>query len=226
MADNNLAFANAKSARETFERIANERRQELLASKHSQPGLEENARWFTEHVNLMNDDLIEKPEEAFTWLNKFEESYLSPPAKQLRTLIFQLVANRDFYRVNDHLRKLQEIVQFGIEPCERAEVHAFCGLIYHQMGNGREAEKNFRLSTSLFPPERHHHTVINWMQAMVQSQDATRRSGAIRLCNDCVRCFEWLRLDADHRNRSAECRWYEIQAATLRRAITGLTSRI
>lgn len=226
MADNNTAYANARAAQEAFDKIVQERNQELLDKKRSLAGLEEQARWFANQMNRMNATLVETPEEAHHWLNRFEESYLSASSQKLKAEIFRLVIDRDFYQVYEMLREMQEMVRVSLDPYEQAEVYAFCGLIFHQMGNGREAEKNFRMSSSLFPPDRHHHTTVRWMQAMVQAQDRTRRSDAVRMGNDCVRCFEWLRLDSDHRNRTKECCWYENQTITLRRVVNGIVARI
>jgi tetratricopeptide (TPR) repeat protein len=226
MGDLNSAYAAAKYARDLFEKILALKRQELQDARTTLPGRGDCVIILEDRVNQIIDDWIEQPEEAFHWLNRFGESYLSEASKQFRETIIQRVIRREFYRVYEELDELQEMTQSSLEPNERAEVMAFCGLTYYQMGNAREAEKFLRLSAAHFPPDRHHQTVVRWMQAMVIAKDRGRVREAVRIANDAVRCLEALQLDADQHNRAVQCSWYEQQAANTRRVIKKLVERL
>jgi tetratricopeptide (TPR) repeat protein len=224
--DNNSAYASFRTARDVLEKIAREKRQAMLDKTHHLPGLEKDVVWYSNNIDLLNDTWIEQPEEAYSWLNLFQESFLSSAAKQLRDAIGSKLATRDFIRAYQELAALQDMVKGSLEPREKAEVYAFSGLTYFQMGNAREAEKYLRSAASLFPPDRHHQTMVRWMQAMVVAKDTYRMSEAIRIANDVVRCLEGLRLSSDHSNHSKECTWYETQANNTRRVIKKLTERM
>ncbi|MEW6029921.1 MAG: hypothetical protein ACOYZ8_07760 [Chloroflexota bacterium] len=210
---NHSAYSNWDGARKLFAR-------RLRFFRHSP-----NERgWYEEKLWLMEIELAGKPEEIYTWLNRFEESKLSPPSRQVVEAVQEKIRQRAYPDVYAMIRDLQEVNKWSKEDYERAEVFLECGLTAYQMGNIPAAIELLKRAVVDFSPgigNKHKQVVARCMLGAVEWMDSTKHNQATIDWRRCVDEFEELRSWADKANEQQRKKWYINRRVILRTLLLG-----
>jgi tetratricopeptide (TPR) repeat protein len=205
--ENNRAFENAHTAEGIFIDLAEKT---IVANEKV---------WYAKRIAIMDEDLTDHPEEVFFWLNQFGGSCLTFATRQITEQIMQEAKGKRFRQVYHLINSLVEMVRFGTEPMEAAEVYAFCGLTMFQIGNNKESIRLLRQSTALYPPEGHHHTLVYWMLGLILYTQPHESSEAFKACNTSIARIEQLKRRAEENNRQGKSRWYDQRAKVMRKVL-------
>ena len=158
----------------------------------------------------MATNLEPTPEEIFTWLNEFEESYLSPTSQQYIDAIGERIDQGTYADALDLLDDLQELTRFDGELYERAEVFFESGFAYYRMGYMNlaiAALKHAVLAFASGKGNNHKQVVARCLLGAVQWQDDCDRNQAINEWKRCVKELAALRLQADREDRQTRAEW-------------------
>ena len=176
----------------------------------------------------MATNLEPTPEVIFTWLNEFEESYLSPTSQQyVRTIdkkIDQGMRADAFVLLDD----LQQLTRYNGEFHERAEVFFESGFAYYRMGYMNLAVDALKHAVLEFPSGKgnnHKQVVARCLLGAMHWHDECDRNQAIIEWKRCVKELAALRLQADRNNQQTRAEWYADQHAVLEAALAARVSQ-
>lgn len=176
----------------------------------------------------MATNLEPTPEEIFTWLNEFEESYLSPTSQQYIDAIGERIDQGTYADALDLLDDLQELTRFDGELYERAEVFFESGFAYYRMGYMNlaiAALKHAVLEFASGKGNNHKQVLARCMLGAMYWQDDCDRLQAINEWKRCVKELAALRLQADREDRQTRAEWYADQHAMLQAALAARVSQ-
>ena len=176
----------------------------------------------------MATNLEPTPEEIFTWLNEFEESYLSPTSQQYVEAIGERIDQGTYADALDLLDDLQQLTRFNGELNERAEVFFESGFAYYRMGYMNLAVDALKHAVLEFPSGKgndHKQVVARCMLGAMYWQDDCDRLQAINEWKRCVKELAALRLQADRENKQTRAEWYADQLVMLQAELTARVSQ-
>jgi tetratricopeptide (TPR) repeat protein len=158
------------------------------------------------------------PEEIFTWLNEFEESYLSPTSEQYVRAIDARIDQGMYADAFDLLDNLQQLTRYDGEFHERAEVFFESGFAYYRMGYMNlavDALKHAVLELPSGKGNNHKQVVARCLLGAMLWHDECDLNQAIIEWKRCVKELAALRLQADRDNKQTRAEWYADQHAVL-----------
>jgi hypothetical protein len=178
--------------------------------------------WYKEPVWQMEVELIARPEEISTWLNRFGRSSLSPSVGQVITGMRARIRQQAYPNIYILMQDLQDAIGRSERAYERAEIYLEFGLATYQIGNSHFAIHLLRQAILNFYPGigTYHKQVVarcmlgglEWMHKSLHNQAAA----------DWLRCIDELddlRWRADCSNRREEEEWYSERCDILRSAL-------
>ena len=211
MSQNQQAYRNWAHARKIFKQCRSA----------FQPPPDKN-NWYEDRVWQMEVELVARPEEIASWLNRFESPSLGPRTSPVVKQVREKIRGRAYLNVHALLQDLQEASRWSTGFHETAEIHVEFGLAVYQLGNRHSAIEFLRKAVLNYYTGfgSHHKQVVarcllgavEWMQESSQRQAAA----------DWMRCleeFESLRTQADSYNLLGKKEWYSERCDILRSAL-------
>ena len=202
------AYTNWKRSLRTFERYRK-------ANRH----IPSTRNWYTATVIKMNMDLVTLPQEAFTWINEFSSSRLSPVNRDLVELIDQNIKNGNRDEADRIINVLQEKAKTSPDPWEYAEIHAETGLARFRMREWPLAIRNLKEALTRYPAESHAQESVRWMLGAVQFWSRSQRVEALSNWEKGINGFTKLARQADQNNRGTQKRWYRDRIVYMKGAL-------
>jgi tetratricopeptide (TPR) repeat protein len=209
---NDSAYRNWARARTIFRQ-----QQNLLRGSSNQRD------WYRDAVCRMEIELVSRPEEILTWLNRFEASSLTESSRQLVEVIEERIRQRSYPEANVLLRDLREINKWSSASYERAEVFLECGFAAYRMGNSALAIGILREAVVEFAPgigNNHKQVIARCMLGALERSEPTQRNQGVIDWRRCIEELEVLRLQADRDNDQDRKRWYADHRAILEAALS------
>ena len=207
MSQNHAAYANWADARKLFEK------RKLLFQNFP-----EEKTWYKNRIRRMSMDLVNHPEEIWTWLNWFELPCLRPPTRQIIDGMQEKIRQHSYSNVYALMTDLQEANRRSQELYERAEIFLEFGLAIYQMGNTHFAMDLLRKSVINFFPGvgvYHKQTVARCMLGAIEWLDELSCNQAEADWVRCIEEFEKLRSLASRDNLELKRDWYTERCASL-----------
>lgn len=173
--ENWQAFSSWYDARQMFEELA--RRQED-ADKNV------NAAWYRDLLTRINMELVNKPEEAYTWLDLFDPTRLSAQALNEVNRINEQV-NQEWLTESDRQdigAQVDDLLNLGTnstDPLESAEVLVESAMIHLRIGNITRGQTLLAQAEEIFPPNSHQRAVTLWLLGVFEWQLPGTRNSAI-----------------------------------------------
>lgn len=208
--NNNQAYANWFHAREIFQRCAVEKGRVAASDM---------VRWYYKQIDKMRLDMACTAEEAYYWLNLFEPSRLSDPAKQFAKQITEEIVQKKYAQAYEIGNLLAGISTNRLDPSETAEVWVVIGLAAHQMGNPRWAVEYWSRGAAAFTPWSHAWAVVRWMIGVALWSVPGEKDRAIRSWVDATETFQDLRTQSDRAGDANRRDWYENTARIMKAAL-------
>ncbi|GAP07251.1 hypothetical protein ATHL_02121 [Anaerolinea thermolimosa] len=208
--NNNQAYANWFHAREIFQRCAVEK---------GRVSASDMVRWYYKQIDKMRLDMACTAEEAYYWLNLFEPSRLSDPAKQFAKQITEEIVQKKYAQAYEIGNLLAGISTNRLDPAETAEVWVVIGLAAHQMGNPRWAVEYWSRGAAAFTPWSHPWAVVRWMIGVALWSVPGEKDRAIRSWVDATETFQDLRTQSDRAGDANRRDWYENTARIMKAAL-------
>lgn len=103
---------------------------------------------------------------AFSWRNKYNESYLSDPVDGLLNHVIEAIngENKNYPKAVYYIDIVLKVIKSIGNKLEKAETHLICGYAYYKMGNSSKAVIEFKAAISLFRVVNDHNmTIAFWM---------------------------------------------------------------
>jgi len=200
MLQNHEAYRNWAEARKIFKQC------------QIQPQRSRNAKdWYKEPIQQMEVELVARPEEISTWLNRFERSSLRPPTGQVIKFMREKIRQQTYPSIYVLMQDLQEAIRRSERIYERAEIYLEFGLAMYQIGHSHFAIELLRRAVSDFYPgfgTYHKQVVARCMLGAVEwmHKSSQRQAAADWFC--CFDQFEKLRGWADRDNLQEKMVWY------------------
>ena len=178
--------------------------------------------WYREPIFQMEVELVARPEEISTWLNRFERSSLGILTGQIVTRVRESTRQRAYPSIYILMQDLQAAINRCNSLYERAEIYLEFGLATYQLRHSHFAIELLRKAVLNFYPGigTYHKQVVTrcmlgaleWMHPACHSQAAA----------DWLRCIdEFANLrecaDRDHFHEKAE--WYSLHHDILQSAL-------
>ncbi len=173
--ENWQAFSFWYTAREIFEKLAVQQEE---ADKNV------NAAWYRDLLTRINMEMVNKPEEAYTWLDLFDPSRLSTQALNSVNRISDQV-NQEWLTESDRQDisgQVDELLNLGtnsIDPLESAEVLVESAMIHLRIGNITRGQTLLTQAEEIFPPNSHQRAVTLWLLGVFEWQLPGTRNKAI-----------------------------------------------
>lgn len=208
--NNTQAYANWFHARDIFQKCANEKGRVSAADM---------VRWYYKQIERMRLDMACTAEEAVYWLNLFEPSRLSDPARQFAQKITEDIVAKKYSQAYEIGNKLAEISRNRLDPSETAEVWVVTGLSSHQMGNPRWAVEYWTRAAAAYSPWGHHWAVVRWMIGVALWNIPGETDRAVRSWMDAIETFTELRTTADRDGDANRRDWYENTVRIMKSAL-------
>lgn len=208
---NHKAYISWDEARKTF-------RQRELIFQH----LPNERDWYKNRIWQMGVELVERPEEIWTWLNHFERSSLRPPTQQVVKCVQKKIRQQAYSNIYALMQDLQEANRQSEEAYERAEIHLEFGQAVYQMGNTHVAIELLRKAVLNFYPgfgSYHKQVVARCMLGAVEWMQESSYKQAVTDWTRCIDEFEKLRWWADRDNCQEKEEWYAQHRDILRAAL-------
>lgn len=164
--------------------------------------------WYLDRLKEMNRDLACLPREAFTWLNRFEPTNLSPRNQEIKKMLINSIAKRQVLRTYEIIRDLQLLCRNSSDYREPPEILLECGLQFFLLGNVFDAVDLIRQSVASFPPQSHRQAVARWMLGAVQWYSRDLRRDALLNWEQSIDSFKNLALKADYEDKQTQKDWY------------------
>ncbi|HEX5808494.1 MAG TPA: hypothetical protein VFY25_07490, partial [Anaerolineales bacterium] len=180
--------------------------------------------WYEAWIWQMDLELTAKPEEIFTWLNRFRDnpSTLSPSSTQVADLIAENIRQRRYPDVYALIRDIQQSNRWRSIIYEGSEAFFICGLAAYQIGNLDFSIELLKKALQGFAPgaaNNHKQAVVRCMLGAVEWLNPETRSQAGIDWIRAVEEFRELMLQADRRNDQLGRQWYAERIALLEAAL-------
>jgi len=175
--------------------------------------------WYYARIDAMRLDLVFTAEEAFYWLNFFENSHLSDPAKSFADEIRRRIQQKDYPLAYEIGRNLSRISHNRLDTNETAEAWVVIGLASLQMGNPRQAMDYLQRGAAAFVPWGHKQAVTRWMLGIAQWLIPEEADQAIRNWTNAIDAFNGLSVKADRENDQFKKDWYDVNISIMGRAL-------
>lgn len=208
--DHNQAYANWFRARDLFHRCATEK---------GRVGATNSAQWYYRQIDRMRLDMACTAEEAHHWLNYFEPSRLSEPARQFSDRMTQQIAQKQFSQAYEIGNLLAGFSKNRLDPTETAEVWVLVGLAAHQMGNQQMGIEYLTRGAAAFMPWSHHWAVVRWMTGVALWRVSGETDRAVSSWMNAIDTFKELRVQADRAGDTSRRDWYESTARIMQQAL-------
>lgn len=202
------AFASWKRSLRTFEKY-----------RKTNMHVPSTRNWYTATVINMNKDLVTLPQEAFTWINQFEPSRLSPFNRDLVELIDQNVKNGNRDEADRIISVLKEKVNTSPDPLECPEIFAEAGLARFRMREWSLAIRDLKETFRRYPADSHRQESIRWMLGAVQFWARSQMVEALSNWEKSINGFTKLTRQADQNNRGTHKRWYRDRIVFMKGAL-------
>jgi hypothetical protein len=170
----------------------------------------------------MGVELVARPEEISTWLNRFERSSLRPPTGQVVKSMQEKIRQQAYPSIYVLMQDLQEANRWSERLHERAEIYLEFGLATYQMGNSHFAIELLRKAFIDFYPgigTYHKQEVARCMLGALEWMHTSSRNQAAAHWSRCIDEFENLRGWADQDNLPEKEEWYAEHRDLLRSAL-------
>jgi tetratricopeptide (TPR) repeat protein len=156
--------------------------------------------WYRDPIEQMEVELVARPEEISTWLNRFQRSSLRTPTGRAVKSMREKIRQQAYPNIYGLMQDLQEADSRSESLHERAEIYLEFGLATYQIGNSRFAIELLRKAVSDFYPgvgTYHKQVVARCMLGAVEwmHKSLLKQAAADWLC--CFDEFEQLRWSAD-----------------------------
>lgn len=211
MLQNHEAHKNWAEARKTFKQCQ-------VPSQHSGNSKD----WYEDPIQRMEVELIARPEEISTWLNRFERSSLRPPTGQIVNLVRKKIRQREYPNIYVLMQDLENAYRRSEKIYERAEIYLEFGLATYQMGHSYFAIELLRKAVLNFYPgigAYHKQVVARCMLGALEWMHRSSHNQAAADWLHCVEEFDNLREWADRENFQEKEEWYAEQGGLLRTAL-------
>ncbi|HEY3476712.1 MAG TPA: hypothetical protein VGK56_18990 [Anaerolineales bacterium] len=182
----------------------------------------DDANWYGNRMWEMDVELVARPEEIATWLNRFEASSLRPPTQWVVDRVRAKSRKPAYSNVQSLMQDLREANNSSDGLYETAELHLEFGLAIYQLRNIDSAIEFLRHAVRNFHPGfgTYHKQVvarcllgaIEWMQESTQQQAAAHWMHGLDE-------LERLRWWADRDNCREKEEWYARRSDLLRAAL-------
>ena len=214
ISQNHDAYRNCDAAREFFRRRA----RELQNRSHLMD-------WYGAWAWQMDLELAARPEEIYTWLNRFREepTSLSASSRQLENRITENISQQRYSDVYALMRDIQQLNQWSTVLYERAEVFFECGLAAYQMGNLGLAIELLKKAVLDFSPglgHNHKQVIARCMLGAIKWLHADLRNQAAVDWRRCIEEFKELMVQTDYANNQVLRQWYAERIALLEAALS------
>jgi tetratricopeptide (TPR) repeat protein len=155
-------------------------------------------------------------DEAFSWLNYHEASHLSRTPRELQTIIAKRLDESqvddetalDTWVIYQLMFKLVDETRSSTDYMETAEAYVECGTAAYRMGHLGEAMRYLELGINHYHPGTHQQAVAKWLLGIVQWDLEGYEDLARRNWGEAIGIFEQSALQAQHRNRMVQAKWY------------------
>ena len=175
--------------------------------------------WYYQRLRSMRLDLVTRAEEAYYWLNIFEQSHLSPTGTDYVKEIRKKIQAKDYPLAYEIGLQLARISQTRTDTLETAEAWVMVGLSAIQMGNPRLAADYLQRGASAYNPWGHHQAVTRWMLGIAQGMVPDLVTQAVKNWMKAIDAFDSLKLKADRDNDQARKDWYESNIEIMKSAL-------
>lgn len=190
------------------------------------PRPRERKDWYEDWLRQMNVELVEHPEEIFTWLNCFEKSSLRPPTWQVVNPVHEKIRRKTYPSIYILMQDLQEANKRSKTAFERAEIQLTFGLGAYQMGFSHFAIELLRKAVIHFYSGNgayHKQVIARCMLGAVEWTYELSWKQAYADWRRCIDEFDELRGWADRDNLMDKEAWYaehsDILIAALRKHV-------
>jgi hypothetical protein len=200
MSQNHEAYRNWAEARKIFKQFQTSFPRSRMAND-----------WYKERIEQMEIDLVARPEEISTWLNRFERPSLGSRTWWVVNSMREKVRGQAYPSIYVLMQDLQEAIRWSERIYERGEIYLEFGLAMYQMGNSYFSLDLLRRAVSDFYPgvgAYHKQVVARCMLGAVEwmHKGSLSQAAADWLC--CFDQFEELRWRADRDNLQEKEDWY------------------
>jgi tetratricopeptide (TPR) repeat protein len=141
MSQNHEAYRNWAEARKIFKQFQNSYPRSRIAND-----------WYQDPIEQMEVELVARPEEVSTWLNRFEPPSLGPRTWRVVNSMREKVRQQAYPSIYVLIQDLQEAIRWSERIYERAEIYLEFGLAMYQMRNSYFAIELLRKAVSDFYP--------------------------------------------------------------------------
>ena len=163
--------------------------------------------WFLERIEDMNRELTLQPEEAYSWINIFNESQLNETAQRFRDVLDRRIAENKNASVYQILQDMQNVLLNTPDYQTIPEVLVEAGLVAYQLGIKSESELLLKRAVGLFHPESHQQASVLWMLGAVQLRMEKKASESFRNWGRSVEIFESIPHRLKSRDRESYLIW-------------------
>ncbi|NMB88526.1 MAG: hypothetical protein GYA17_09205, partial [Chloroflexi bacterium] len=132
-------------------------------------------------------------EDAYQWLNRFDESHLCAPTRAILDQLWQSLAENQPGVAWQNIERLKAISK-GLGPTkksESAEIHVECARAALRLQHREEALRCLREASCLYGGNEHYVAVVKWMIGCLQWEDPAlaRQDEAIAMWSDSIEEF-------------------------------------
>jgi hypothetical protein len=178
--------------------------------------------WYQDPIWQMEVELVARPDEISTWLNRFEPSSLRPPTGFIVDYVQEKIREQAYPSIYVLMQDLQDTLRRSEKIFERAEIYLEFGLATYHIGNSHFAMELFRKAVLNFHPgigTYHKQAVARCMLGAVEWMHKLSQKQAAADWLRCIKEFESLQrwADRDHFQKKEE--WYSERCAILRSAL-------
>lgn len=178
--------------------------------------------WYQDPIWQMEVELVARPEEMSTWLNRFEPSSLRPQTGQIVNQARKKIRQGAYPNIYVLIQDFQDAYRRSEQVSERAEIYLEFGLATYQMGNSHFAIELLRKAVLSFYPGigTYHKQVV--ARCILGAVEWLHKSSHNQAAADWLRCvdeFETLQELADRYNFHEQKEWYDYHCDILRAAL-------
>jgi tetratricopeptide (TPR) repeat protein len=215
--ENIKAFANWRVALNIFETLRDQNSIAKLPSK---------VNWYDKAIDEMKVEITQTAEEAFDWLNKWDQSSLDDRALMFVKEIEERIKANEFSSAYEIGMGLGRISRLRMNPQESAEASVVIGLEYHRMGQPKLAIDYFLRAGATFTPGQYHQAVTKWMLGVAQWELRTEWDNAFRSWREAIDLFYEVMAQTDRGNDQKKRLWIENQLKFMQKSLDIKTKEI
>lgn len=178
--------------------------------------------WYGEPIWQMEVELVARPDEISTWLNRYEPSSLRPPTRQIIDRVRDKTREKAYPSLYVLIQDLQEAVRRSEKMFERGEIYLEFGLAMYNMGNSYFAMELLRKSVRAFHTgvgTDHKQVVARGMLGALEWMHELSSNQAAADWLLCIDEFERLQFWAERDHFSKRAEWYLQRCNILRSAL-------